>query len=77
MQYHLSYLLKFITFSGHALGFHDDVDTFVCRYQILCSLELSIEDWLVILQVTQWLKVFQSATVAILDTRPTFHMKYL
>jgi hypothetical protein len=55
--------------AGRALDFHDDVDTFVCHYRDLRSLELSDEDWHAISQVTQWLKAFRSATVAMSQTK--------
>ncbi len=54
---------------GHALDYHDTIDSFVSRNKDLHALELSNTDWESIKLVAAWLKSFQSATTEMSATK--------
>lgn len=48
--------------TGRALEFRKDIDDFVGRNRDLQELELSDDEWAMIVQVTEWLGLFRGAT---------------
>ncbi|KAF8221701.1 hypothetical protein L208DRAFT_1326479, partial [Tricholoma matsutake] len=54
--------LNQVAMSQHGKTHGDEIDNFVGRHRDLRALELAEDEWVVVAQVADWLKAFQSAT---------------
>ncbi|KAG6859467.1 hypothetical protein C0991_000651, partial [Blastosporella zonata] len=52
-----------------ALKYQSIIDAFLDLHKDLCALELSTEEWMAILQVSEWLKLFWIATTEMSQTK--------